>query len=110
MTTTTAATALEADYNELDDELAGEVLGLLESLPAEQWRELLRHMSGAVAHYDRTGHVGPLIHFARSVRITMQLQSNKDYLRAVEVADAAPLGDLESAEDVIARARERRAR
>lgn len=110
MTTTADVTHLDTDYNELDDELAGEVLALLESLPMEQWRELLRHMSAAVAHYDRTGHVDPLIQFARSVRTTTQLQSNKDYLRAVEAADAAPLGELESVGDVIARARERRAR
>lgn len=110
MGATSAASPLDADFTDRDAELAGEVLDLLGTLPEEQWWELLRQMSSAVVHHDRTGHVDPLIRFARSVRATAQLQSNKDYLRAVEAADAAPLGDLESAGDVIARARERRAR
>jgi len=110
MSASTAAAPLDADYNERDDELARQVLDLLSRLGDEQRRELLWHLSTTVAHHDRTGHVDPLIRFARSVRATAQLQSNKDYLRAVEEADATPLGEPESVEDVIARARERRAR
>lgn len=97
-------------YNERDDELATAVYNLFETLAQAERRVLLQSMSAAVAHHDRTGHVDPLIRFARSVRASTHLRLNADYLHAVKAADAAPMGQLESVEDVVTRARERRAR
>jgi hypothetical protein len=99
----------EPDYNESDREEASELLQLMESLRDEQRKALLQNMAAAVAHHDRTGHVDPLIRFAKSVRASAALLNNPEYVKQNEAADRADGGQLEDVEDTIARYRAVRA-